>query len=101
MDAFHTGEVDQQTIVTQAFARDVVATSSYRYNQSVLPRKFHTPDNICSAKTASNERWPLVDHPVPHFPRGIVDSVAWLNYTTSNILLELLKSGIRKHRRVS
>jgi hypothetical protein len=76
MDAFHAGEIDQQSIVAQAFACDVVAASSNRYDQAVLPRKFHTPDHICSAKAASNERWPLVDHPVPHFPGWIVDSVA-------------------------
>jgi hypothetical protein len=101
MDAFHIGEVDQQSIVAQAFSRDVVAAASNCHDQAVLPRKFHTPDDICSAKAASDERWPLVDHPVPHFPGGIVDSVAWLNYSTSNILLELLKSGVRKHERVS
>jgi hypothetical protein len=67
----------------------------------VLPRKFHAPDDICGAKAASNERWPFVDHPVPHFPRRIVDSVARLNYPTSNVILELLKSGVRKHERVS
>jgi hypothetical protein len=101
MDAFHAGEVDQQSIVAQTFACDVVATSSNGYDQAVLSRKFHAPHDICGAQAAGNERWALVDHPVPHSPGRIVDTVARLNYPTSNVLLQLLKSGVRKHERAS
>jgi hypothetical protein len=97
MEAFHAGEIDQQSIVAQTFAGDVVATAPHRYDQVVLPRKFHAPDGICGAQAASDERWPLVDHPVPNFSRRIIDRVARLNYPTSNVLFELLKSGVREH----
>src|ERR1700739_3308905 len=72
MDSFHRGEVNQQPIVAQAFTCDALAASPHRYDQAVLTRKFHAPNDIRCTQAADNQRWMSVDHPVPHFPSHIV-----------------------------
>jgi len=74
-DAFHRGEIDEQSAVADAVAREAVSAAAHRDLQSMRPRKIDGSDDIGCAAAAGDQSRPPVDHAVPNLACRVVGVV--------------------------
>jgi hypothetical protein len=75
-DALHPAQVNHQAAVTHAVARDIMAATAHRHQQTVGASEVDGVDHVGDASAAGNERRPLVDIGIPHLTGLIVALVA-------------------------
>src|SRR5215470_18528740 len=74
--AAHGREIDDDAIVAQRAAADVVAAAAHGDEQFLGARELHGVDDIGRAGAAGDEAGVLVDARVPNFARPVVGGVA-------------------------
>src|SRR5215831_11335316 len=75
-DALHPAQVNHQSVVTHAVARNVMAATPHRHQQLVGTGEIDGIDHVGDASAASNERWPLVDIGIPDLAGLVVARIA-------------------------
>jgi hypothetical protein len=95
-DALHPAQVNHQSPVTHAVARDIMAATAHRHQQTVGAGEVDGVDHIGDASAAGNERRPLVDIGIPDLAGLIVAGVAGTEEWATQAGLESLYGGLVK-----
>jgi hypothetical protein len=75
----------------------MVPPAPHRDNQIVRAGEVDCVHDIGNAGTASDERGPLIDHAIPHLPRGIILRVAKIEHFAPLACLEFSDSRFRNN----
>ena len=101
VNAFHRGEVDNETALAHRAAGDVVAAPADSDRERVRAAVTHGSDHVLNAGATRDHRRPLVDHPVPNGPRSVVPLVTGSNELAAKCLLERRRGDRAGHLPVS
>jgi hypothetical protein len=75
-NAVHRREIDDDTIVAQGPAGDVVTAAFDSDKKIVRARKLHRPNNVHYTRTAGDQAGMLIDARIPYPPSRSIASVA-------------------------
>ena len=84
-----TGEIDQDAAVDGAVAGDAVPAAANSERQALLSGVLDRVDDVGGPLRSDNERWTLVDRPIPHRPCVVVAEIARSDHLTLEALPEL------------
>ena len=71
VDGAHAGHVEQQAVVAERVAGDIVSAALDRQEQAVLAGEVDRADDVGDAGRLDDQAGVLVDHPVPDGERGL------------------------------
>src|SRR3981081_2832751 len=86
--AFHCRKIDDDAIVAQGSASDVVAAAFDRDEQVVRTSKLHGMNDIRHTRTAGNQTRMPIDARIPDPTRRIVAGIARLGDLPMKVILE-------------
>jgi hypothetical protein len=84
--AFHHSKIDDQSVITAAESRPVMAATANCEQELLLTAEVDSVLHIRDVGAASDKPWAFVDHAVVQRTDGIVISVTWLDYTATHTL---------------
>jgi hypothetical protein len=71
-NAFHTGEIDDESLITDGTTAETVPTTADSHQQMVLMSEHNGLHHIAHSRTAGDRRWILVNPAIPDPPFLVV-----------------------------
>jgi hypothetical protein len=96
--AFHLGQVNHETPVTEGVARNAVPTSSDGHQQVVGAGKIDGINHVGHASTADNQGGPFANHSIPDGTSFLVALITGTEQWATQAGLESLHGGLVKDR---